>query len=125
MEKQIFISKQWVEKNTYCSLIFNDFINDCHLKNIKKESSYFFIIGILNQYLGDRANCKEIVAVVNHTEINSFREETEGYLITYLESEMIASKDDLETVWYEGKNCGRDEINSYTNFEDWFNKNFA
>jgi hypothetical protein len=88
MEKQIFIPKP---VNRMIDIVLKADRTDVNFPNTLELFDVTFI-GLVNQYLGNKANCKKIVSVVNHIQINSYNEETEGYLITYLESEMIASK---------------------------------
>lgn len=81
---------------------------------LKENIDTLYWLGLVNQFLGNKANAKEIVDVelsgANYdtdgnflgynTNPVGFFETVEGYLITYLESDMIANKDDLEDIWF-------------------------
>lgn len=122
--KTIFVTKQ----NDFVNYLLDNYKEFVDVTSTKDVMTKLVAIGLVNQQLGNKANCKEIISVATHTEINSFREETEGYLITYLESDMIASKDDLKDAFEAGERwCQYTETNypkSALQFEEWFNENF-
>ena len=118
-------------------LFYDKYLNECsdfYDNGVFNPPLLYKLIvnGIVNQELGDKANCKEIVEVesaeatykngeflgYNENPIGIF-ETVEGYLITYLESDMIASKNDLLNCFNEGR-----DSESLTNFQEWFNENF-
>lgn len=115
-----------------------------------KEFVDIFLLGLVNQQLGNKANAKEIVSVEEHESFKGYYEcedkriltfaekvaefgypVKDGYLITYLESDMIASKNDLESAWKFVRNQSfleetdsiSDEYN-YLTFNEWFEENF-
>lgn len=136
MEKRIFIPHnvvpQWVKSALNVP--------------IKESIDYLYWLGLVNQQLGDKANCKEIVRVSHCQEsttdgariyigsLGIWEGFTEGYLVTYLESEMIATKNDLENAWNVGYEEGQEfekaggmsyqNLRPSTYFHEWFDENF-
>lgn len=98
-----------------------------HSLNSKDEIDILVWLGFVNQQLGNKANAKEIVSV-SFLEMyyDSFTNQVydyQGYLITYLESDMIANKDDLESAWNDGFDSSKDYVVGI-NFNNWFEENF-
>lgn len=149
MERQIFIPVHTISDLnfdtesdvdlSYDGMFIGSLIaSDCYF-NISKDSKLFSIIwlGLVNQFLSDKANAKEIINVIHRPQtVNEFDEVlVEGYLITYLESEMIASKEDLESAWDAGEEesgahqqAGGWTIDNFRQnnfFYQWFEQNFT
>jgi hypothetical protein len=127
MEKQIFIPIRWLEHNTWCcASSFEQFCRNPDSTFSRIDSDYYTILGIVNEILADKANCKEIVSLV--FKVIDDNDLEGGYEITYLESEMIASKDDLESAFKEGEQWKQFRETGYPTdairFNDWFNEKF-
>ncbi len=150
MEKQIFIPTRWLRHNTYCCTdSFREFHQHPDCMYSRNSSEYYTILGIVNEVLADKANCKEIITVA----FKVIDDDLEGgYEITYLESEMVAHRREFEIVADEYAHKQRlDKINlksnlesawdfsfqqtyaeerglldpdDHLNFEQWFNENF-
>ena len=127
MEKQVFIPKT----------ILNETLGlDC---SDKTRLNYLAWLGIVNQELCNKANAKEITNIELHQKFedgdtmflgdNPVWENCKpGYLVTYLESDMIASRCDLERAWDYGEDEGRaseqakaeSSVRDYRSFCNWF-----
>jgi hypothetical protein len=113
MEKQIFIELKTLSKFNLLGVTTSDLQGELNICNL-------LYLGLVNHLLGNKANCKEIISVKRKAEYDGYVLK-EWYEITYLESEMIASKDDLEDAFRKGQH-NYDE--SFSKFEQWFNENF-
>ena len=95
MEKQIFIPIKWLKlKTTYCIDSFI-WLND---ERKIDTNHYFIVLGVVNHFLNDKANCREIVRVSHCQQsmtdgariyigsLGIWEGFIEGFLITYLES---------------------------------------
>lgn len=134
MEKQIFIPIHWLEHNTTgCIDLFVQYSNKYLFSNF--SAAYFTVIGIVNEILADKANCKGIVDVslkeMYYDSVKNQVYDYQGYIVTYLESEMIANKDDLESAWdFSFQQSYAEErglilnADEHLNFKQWFNENF-
>lgn len=89
MEKQIFIPKQ---NNNVIDITLNKFYTSFEKQSLFQK---LMVIGLVNQQLGLKANCKEITFVEYVDEINLMDETRKGYLVTYLESEMQFTESDI------------------------------
>lgn len=108
MRKQIFVDLTLIGKLNLLGVTTSDLheeLSVCHI----------LWLGLINHLLDDRANCKKIINIEFDVNIDDIQ----GYLITYLESEMIASKDDLENAFMEGT-CKT----MFLEFEQWFKNYF-
>lgn len=130
MEKQLFIPKSYLTDKL-------DMIASYENKVITNIVNYLAWLGLVNQQLGDKANCKEILNVEKHESFGgedhedfiklTFAEKVArwgypkfiGYEVTYLESEMIANKNALANAWWMACNTY-----STNDFDNWFNENF-
>lgn len=101
MEKIIIISPDNDTPLTFLNLCVNE---ESMIR--LKTPAYLCVLGLVNQILADKANAKSILNVKEVT--YTINDEIETlYFVTYLESEMIANKDDLEAGFAQGVFCGR------------------
>ena len=108
MKKQIFISKP--KSSTVNSLLFNASITGI------RDISILIILGLVNQQLNNKANCKEITSIKHRESYYSITEGCtfeEGYLITYIESEMQFTQEEVERIY--------NLADTWVSFEEWCN----
>jgi hypothetical protein len=120
MEKQIFIELKTLSKFNLLGVTTSDLQGELNICNL-------LYLGLVNHLLGNKANCKEIISVKRKAEYDGYVLK-EWYEITYLESKMIASKDDLESAFKEGEQWKQFRETGYPTdairFNDWFNEKF-
>jgi hypothetical protein len=140
MEKTIFISVD--TPLTFLNLLIQE---ESVIR--LKTPAYLCVLGLVNQKLGNKANAKEIVSVETHESFSgedhedfiklTFAEKVArwgypkfiGYEVTYLESEMIATKSDLEDAYINGEQWSQYTETNYPKsalpFASWFTKYFV
>jgi hypothetical protein len=124
MEKTIFISVDNDTPLTFLSLCIQE---ESVIR--LKAPAYLCVLGLVNQHLSNMANAKEIVKV-EYENSTYLHEPYAGYVVTYLESEMIATKSDLQESFEAGTHLKHTKTDYPTwfptamSFESWFSQNF-